>query len=99
MILAEMYSVHIYNKNRYDCELPYQRPDLIEVMEIEIDLTISTNVHGGHHIIGLCLGVILCILGSLLKGKVQNGGYFRGLIKFQIFCGCLKFLIIFWGEW
>ena len=33
------------NKKRYDSELPYQRPDLIEVMEIEIDLTISTNVH------------------------------------------------------
>ena len=27
------------NKKRYDSELPYQRPDLIEVMEIEIDLT------------------------------------------------------------
>ena len=26
-------------KKRYDSELPYQRPDLIEVMEIEIDLT------------------------------------------------------------
>ena len=25
-------------QNRYDSELPYQRPDLIEVMEIEIDL-------------------------------------------------------------
>ena len=25
-------------KKRYDSELPYQRPDLIEVMEIEIDL-------------------------------------------------------------
>ena len=32
------------NKKRYDSELPYQRPDLIdhEVMEIEIDLTTST---------------------------------------------------------
>ena len=27
------------NKKRYDSGLPYQRPDLIEVMEIEIDLT------------------------------------------------------------
>ena len=27
------------NKKRYDSELPYQRPSLIEVMEIEIDLT------------------------------------------------------------
>ena len=33
------------NKKRYDSELPYQRPDLIEVMEIETDLTTSTNVH------------------------------------------------------
>ena len=37
---------------------------------------------GGHHKIGLYLGVILCILGSFLKVKVQNGG-------------CLKFLIFF----
>ena len=26
-------------------------------------------------------------------------GYFFGLLKFQIFLGCLKFLIFFWGEW
>ena len=33
-------------------------------------------------------------LGSFLKVKVQNGGYFLGLLKFQIFFfGCLKFLI------
>ena len=31
------------NKKRYGSELPYQRPDLIEVMENEIDLTISTS--------------------------------------------------------
>ena len=30
--------------------------------------------------------------------KVQNGGYFLGLLKFQIFLGCLKFLIFFGGE-
>ena len=29
-------------------------------------------------------------LGSFLKVKVQNGGYFLG---------CLKFLIFFKGEW
>ena len=40
----------LYNKKRYDSELPYQRPDLIEVMEIEIDLTTSTNVHTGFYI-------------------------------------------------
>ena len=33
-------------------------------------------------------GLFLCILGSFVKGKVQNGGYFWGLLKFQIF---------FWG--
>ena len=33
------------NKKSFDSELPYQRPDLIEVMEIEIDLNASTNVH------------------------------------------------------
>ena len=35
---------------------------------------------GGHHKIGL-----QCILGSFLK--VQNGGIFGGLLKFQIFFG------------
>ena len=38
------------NKKRYDSELPYQRPDLIEVMEIEIDFTTSTNVHTSFYI-------------------------------------------------
>ena len=27
-------------------------------------------------------GHFLCILGSYIKSKVQNGGYFFGLIKF-----------------
>ena len=50
----------------------------------------------GHYKIGLYLGVFLCILGSFLKVKVQNGGYVIGLLKFQIFfLGCLKFLIYF----
>ena len=40
-------------------------------------------------------GSFLCILGSFLKVKVQNWGIF-GLLKFQIFFGCLKCLI-FWG--
>ena len=31
-----------------------------------------------------------CILGSLLKGKLQNGGYFLGLLKFQMFFGVLE---------
>ena len=29
----------------------------------------------------------LCILGSFLKVKVQNGGIFLGLLKIQIFFG------------
>ena len=40
------HKVHLKaNKKIYDSELPYQRPNLIEVMEIEIDLTTSTNIH------------------------------------------------------
>ena len=40
--------------------------------------------------------IFLCILGSFLKAKVQNGGYFLGLVKFQIFFGrCLNLLIFF----
>ena len=42
-------------------------------------------VFGGHHKIGLYLGVILCILGSFLNVNVQNKAYFWGLLKFQIF--------------
>ena len=38
------------NKKRYDSELPYQRPDLIEMMKIEIDFTTSTNVHTSFYI-------------------------------------------------
>ena len=39
----------------------------------------------GHHKIGLYLGVLSTHLGSFLKVKVKNGGYFWGLLKFQIF--------------
>ena len=31
------------------------------------------------------LGSFIFILGSFLKAKVQNVGYFWGLVKFQIF--------------
>ena len=41
--------MHI-DKKRYDSELPYQRPDPIEMMEIEIDFTTSTNVHTSFYI-------------------------------------------------
>ena len=34
---------------------------------------------------------------AFLKVKVQNGGYFGGLVKFQIFFGCLKILIFVVG--
>ena len=33
---------------------------------------------GDHHKIELYYGSFLCILGSFLKVKVQNGGYFWG---------------------
>ena len=39
----------------------------------------------------------LCILGSFLKVKVQNVGYFLGLVKFQIFFGVLEIPDIFGG--
>ena len=39
----------------------------------------------------------LCILGSFLKVKVQNVGYFWGLVKFQIFFGVLEIPDIFGG--
>ena len=29
----------------------------------------------------------LCIFGPFLKVKVQNGGFFGGLVKFHIFLG------------
>ena len=52
---------------------------------------------GGHHKIGLYFGVISMHFMVFFKVKVQNGGYFFGLlVKFQIFFeGCLKFLICF----
>ena len=40
-------------------------------------------------------GSFLYILGPFLKVKVQNGGYFWGLLKFQIFFGVLEILDIF----
>ena len=49
---------------------------------------------GGHHKIGLDLGVISMYFRYFLKVKVQNWGYF-GLINFQIFLGSLIFLIFF----
>ena len=43
-------------------------------------------------------GSFLGILGSYHKVKVQNGGYFGGLLKFQIIFGVLEIPdIFFWG--
>ena len=41
------------------------------------------------------LGVISMHFGSFLKVKVQNRGYFFGLLKFQIFFGVLEIPDIF----
>ena len=40
----------------------------------------------GHHKISLYLGIISMHF-MVFKGKVQNGGYFLGLVKFQLFFG------------
>ena len=45
-----------------------------------------------------CIKCLLCILGSFLKVKVQNGGFVLGLLKFQIFFGVLEVPDIFWDE-
>ena len=41
----------------------------------------------GYHKIGLFRGHFICILGSFLKVKVQNGGFLLGLVKFLMFLG------------
>ena len=50
----------------------------------------------GHHKIRLYLGVISMHFWVFFKVKVQNGGYFGGLLKFQIFWGVLE-IPVFWG--
>ena len=52
---------------------------------------------GGHHKIRLYLGVISMHFGVFFKVKVQNGGYFGGLLKFQIFFGVLEIPFFFFG--
>ena len=52
---------------------------------------------GGNHKIGLYLGVISMHFRVIFKVKVHNGGYFLGLLKFQIFLGVLEIPYIFWG--
>ena len=48
------------------------------------------NILGGIKILWKFFGVIT-------KAKVQNGGYFWGLLKFQIFLGVLEIPDIFGG--
>ena len=54
------------------------------------------NIFGHEDFVDTFLGssqnwtIFLCILGSFLKVKVQNGGYFLGLLKFQILFGVLE---------
>ena len=63
------------------------------------------NIFFGYEIFLIILGGILdyisrsflCILRSFLKVKVQNLGYFLGLLKFQIFFWVLEIPDIFWG--
>ena len=50
---------------------------------------------GCHHKIGLYLGVISKHLGSFLKGKVQNGGYFLGFLKYLILMKTQLFRLVF----
>ena len=45
------------------------------------------DIFGGSSQIGLYIGVISMHLRVFFKIKVQNGGYFGGLVKFQIFLG------------
>ena len=67
--------------------------------EYLLGIKISWIFFGGHHNIGLYLGVISMHFRVFFKVKVQNGEYFFSCyIKFLIFWGCLKFLIFFGGE-
>ena len=50
---------------------------------------------GGHHKIGLYLGVI----SMHFRVLVQNGDIVLGWLISNIFGGCLKFLIFFGGKW
>ena len=52
------------------------------------------DIFGGHHIIELYLGVISMHFRVFYKVKVQNGVYFWGLLKFQIFFGVLEIPVI-----
>ena len=54
------------------------------------------EILGGHHKIGLYLGVISMHLRVFSSGHCTEWGYFFGVAKiFKYFLGCLKFLIFF----
>ena len=68
-------------------------------MNIFFGMNILWIFFWGHPKIGLVLGVFLCILGSFLKVNIQNRDFFWGVSKISnIFLGCFKFLIFFFGE-
>ena len=50
---------------------------------------------GGHHVVGLYLGVI----SMRFRVFFFTSRIFWGLLKFQIFLRSLKFLIFLGGEW
>ena len=54
---------------------------------------------GGHHKIGLYLGVISMHFMVSSLGQGTEWGYFFGLLKFQICLGVLEIPDIFGGEW
>ena len=58
-------------------------------------MTILWIFLGGHHKIRLYLGVISMHFWVFFKVKVQNGGYFWGLLKFQIFLGFFEIPVFF----
>ena len=53
------------------------------------------DIFRGHHKIGLYLGLISMHFRGV-KVKIQNGGYFLGSLKFQIFFWVLEIPDIFW---
>ena len=56
------------------------------------------DILGGHHKIGLYLGVISMHFSVFSLCQGQNEEYFLGLLKFQRLLGYLKFLIFLGGE-
>ena len=54
---------------------------------------------GGHHKIGLILGVISMHFRVFSYGQGTKWGIFFGSLKFQIFFGVLEISDIFWAEW